>query len=244
MPGRRGAIHSVPATANRQPSTADLWRPLPTAGRRNRGAARGRCACPGEPYGPLRSRGMSNRHLALAAAIVWAIAVLVGAFIAAPLWFGFDVDVGLIVNALGALAAAAAAVWVATSDRRERTRERHDAEEAEAKLVLIQVFAKEDPSFLVLVRNFGAVSILDVELVKFEIVDHPWPKLSKTPVQYAVVPANREIVFMKTSGDPNAVYGRTFTLEPEDKRTRESMRPRNADGIFTETTKLRLTIRD
>jgi hypothetical protein len=56
---------------------------------------------------------MSNRDLAAAAAIVWGIAVLVGVFIAAPLWFGFDVDVGLIINALaaaGAFAAAAAAV--------------------------------------------------------------------------------------------------------------------------------------
>jgi hypothetical protein len=46
---------------------------------------------------------MSNRHLAAAAAIVWGTAVLVGVFIAAPLWFGFDVDAGMIINALAAL---------------------------------------------------------------------------------------------------------------------------------------------
>ena len=38
--------------------------------------------------------------LTAAAAVVWGTAVLV--FIVAPLWFGFDVDAGLIINALAA----------------------------------------------------------------------------------------------------------------------------------------------
>jgi hypothetical protein len=68
---------------------------------------------------------MSNRHLTAVAAIVWGIAVLVGVFVAAPLWFGLNVDVGLYINALaafGSVAAASAAVWIATTDRRERHR--------------------------------------------------------------------------------------------------------------------------
>ena len=91
---------------------------------------------------------MSNRHLALAAAVVWAIAVLVGAVVAAPLWFGFDIDAGLIANALvalGTFAAAAAAVWVATGDRRERQRERDAEDDAQAKLVVVMAQCQQNP---------------------------------------------------------------------------------------------------
>lgn len=115
---------------------------------------------------------MSNRHLAVAAAIVWAIAVLVGVFIAAPLWFGFDVDAGLIVNALaalGAFAAAAAAVWVATSDRRERMRERDAEDEAQAALMIVEPVSRgseNEKQLEVIVKNFGKFPVLDVTLVE------------------------------------------------------------------------------
>jgi len=132
---------------------------------------------------------MSNRHLALAAAIVWAIAVLVGVFIAAPLWFGFEVDAGLIANALvalGTFAAAAAAVWVATSDRRERARARDAEDEAQAKLVVVTAQCQERPLELqVRVVNYGTRAIVDVTLVKLVVQGHEdlklWPTTGPLP---------------------------------------------------------------
>jgi hypothetical protein len=119
---------------------------------------------------------MSNRHLALAAAVVWAIAVLVGAFVAAPLWFGFDVDTGLIISGLaasGSFTAAAVAVWVATSDRRERMRERDAEDEAQAKLVIITPRRPDSPLELQInVTNHGTRAIIDITFVGLVVEGH------------------------------------------------------------------------
>jgi hypothetical protein len=140
---------------------------------------------------------MSNRHLAAGAAVVWAIAVLVGVFIAAPLWFGFDVDAGLIVNALaalGAFAAAAAAVWVATSDRRERMRERDAEDEAQAALMIVEPVSRgseNEKQLEVIVKNFGKFPVLDVTLVELIVGGHPQLRPSPRPRTWPVLEPTR-----------------------------------------------------
>ena len=133
---------------------------------------------------------MSNRDLAGVAAIVWGIAVLVGVLIAAPLWFGFDVDAGLIINALaalaalaalGAFAAAAAAVWVATTDRRVRIEEGDAEDEAQAALVIAQPFRSGEAGLGVAVQNYGTLSILQVTTVKLDVEAHPHLDLRRMP---------------------------------------------------------------
>jgi hypothetical protein len=100
----------------------------------------------------------------------------VGVFIAAPLWFGFDVDAGLIVNALaalGALAAAVAAVWIATTDRRERAKERDAEDEAQAKLVIVTPRHPNNPLELqILVTNHGTRAIIDITFVGLAVEGH------------------------------------------------------------------------
>jgi len=136
---------------------------------------------------------MSNRDLAAAAAIVWGIAVLVGVFIAAPLWFGLDVDAGLIVNALaalGAFTAAAAAVWVATSDRRERIRERDAEDEAQAKLVIITPRRPSNPLELqIQVMNHGTRAIVEIAFVGLVVEGHDFDDLQPTIGPLPVVAA-------------------------------------------------------
>ena len=139
---------------------------------------------------------MPSRLLA-AAAIVWGIAVLVGVFIAAPLWFGFDVDAGLIANALvalGTFAAAAAAVWVATTDRQERTKERDAEDEAQAKLVIVYGHCQENqsPELQIRVSNSGTRAIVDVTFVRIVVEGRDLEGLepSSGPIPPIVAPAS------------------------------------------------------
>ena len=87
---------------------------------------------------------MPNRSLLAVAIIVWSVAVLVAVLLGLPTLLtvaGVHVDAGLIVNALaaaGAFSAALAAVGIATSDRRERARERDAEDDVQAKLVVVQ----------------------------------------------------------------------------------------------------------
>ena len=137
---------------------------------------------------------MSNRHLFAAAAIVWGIAVLVGVFIAAPLWFGFEIDAGLYINALvalGSLAAAAAAVWVATSDRRIRNAERDAEDEAQAMMVIVAPVRRPNPLELqIQVTNHGTRVIVDLTFVRLTVDGRDFgmqPTLGPFPVIAAPV---------------------------------------------------------
>lgn len=137
---------------------------------------------------------MSNRLLALAAAIVWAIAVLVGVFIVAPLWFGFDVDAGLIANALvalGTFAAAAAAVWVATTDRRERARERDAEDTVQAKLVVVTPRRPTNPLEVpIQVVNHGTRAITDITFIDLAVEAHDLGELQPGVGPFPVVAAS------------------------------------------------------
>ncbi|WP_292990647.1 hypothetical protein [Mycobacterium sp.] len=134
---------------------------------------------------------MSDRRLLPAAATVLAIATFVGVFVAAPLWLGYGVDVGLIVNALaamGSISAAGAALWIATTDRQERKRE-HDAEDAaQARMVIISPRRPANPLELqVKIKNLGTRAIVNLRLVRITVQDHDFGNLEPTIGPFPVV---------------------------------------------------------
>lgn len=117
--------------------------------------------------------------LALAASIIGAIAVLVGVFVAAPLFFGIDVDAGLLVNALaaiGSFAAAATAVWIATTDRRQRQQEQEESDRKQAGLVRLTSrwtdLGTPKASLVVTIKNFGRLPIVDVAVTHWAFDGH------------------------------------------------------------------------
>ena len=79
-----------------------------------------------------------------------------------------SVDWALVINlvaAIGSCGAAIVAVVIATSDRRERNRERLNAAKAQAMLILLDIeLSQGSPAYLVYVTNYGAQAILDVEV--------------------------------------------------------------------------------
>jgi len=134
---------------------------------------------------------MSNRHLALAAAVVFAVAVFVGAFIAAPLSLGYGVDVGLMVNAVaafGSLAAAGAALWIATTDRRERKRERDAEDAAQARMVIVSPRRPDSPLELqIAVTNLSPRVIVNLTFVRLAVEGHDFGDLQPTIGPFPVV---------------------------------------------------------
>jgi hypothetical protein len=198
--------------------------------------------------GSLMSLDMSNRHLALAAAIVWAIAVLVGVFIAAPLWFGFDVDAGLIANALvalGTFAAAAAAVWVATTDRRERTQERGAQRLAQAMLVLVDVRVPAYRDFEIVVENCGGRAVLDVAVESATFAPQPDATVdvvSPTDARVSVLRSGQVQAFTLevVDGQGYSVFGVTkddhgnehYEEDRDPADLSASVRFRDADGVW------------
>jgi hypothetical protein len=198
----------------------------------------------------LMSRGMSNRHLALAAAIVWAIAVLVGVFIAAPLWFGFDVNIGLIISGLaatGSFTAAAVAVWVATGDRRERRHEREAADKAQAALVIVEPVLTGNPGVVgAFVHNCGTLPILNVKLVGLEVVGQPHLDVTRGREHVrAVLEPRRDdkrcgVFECRPSDDPTDAY-QTALYGDSDFRQNRLRFPHGAPSIKADTT-LRATV--
>jgi hypothetical protein len=119
------------------------------------------------------------------------LAVVLGIFVGLPLVLthaGIHVDWGFLVNlltAVGTVGAAVAAVGIATVDRWDRKRERDDADEAQAALVIAQPYRvptvrsegafqiiSRYPELGVLVKNYGTLSVLRVT-VKLAVDGHP-----------------------------------------------------------------------
>lgn len=79
------------------------------------------------------------------AAIVWSAALIVALLVGLPALLtaqGVNINFALVISALsaaGSFTAAAVAVWIATTDRRQRKRERDAANEAQAKLVILEL---------------------------------------------------------------------------------------------------------
>lgn len=118
------------------------------------------------------------------------------------------IELGNLSEALGALftvLAVGAALWIASSDRRDRARERHEQELTQARLVLVTVSPVSHPSasIEVEVRNFGPLPILDIELAGASWTEHPTARLAVSFGQYIGVvrpaTARRRPVLMSTN---------------------------------------------
>lgn len=93
-----------------------------------------------------------------------------------------SIDWKLVVAALAALGsflASFVALLIATRDRRDRAKERHEEAAAEARLVLFDITAPEMrpdppwPYFKLAIHNFGPVSILKVSVESASLKNHP-----------------------------------------------------------------------
>jgi hypothetical protein len=104
---------------------------------------------------------------------------------------GMTIDVGLIVNglaAIGSFAAAGAAVWVATSDRRERIRERDAEDAAQARMVIVSPQRSDHPLELqITVTNLSPRVIVDVTFVQLTAEDHDFGDLQPVMGPFPVV---------------------------------------------------------
>jgi len=120
------------------------------------------------------------RVLGGVAVAVGMLGVILGIFVALPLMLadaGVHVDwgvvAGLIINLLvaaGTFAAAGTAVWVATTDRRERQRERDADDATQARLLIVEAYCQENPLELqIKVTNNGARAIVALTFVQIEV---------------------------------------------------------------------------
>ncbi len=104
---------------------------------------------------------------------------------------GVHVDAGLIVNALvalGTFSAAGAAVWIATSDRRDRMKERDADDEAQAKLVIVLPRRSSNPLELqIQVTNHGTRAIVDLTFVGLVVDGHDLDDLQPTTGPFPVI---------------------------------------------------------
>ncbi|MDM2078759.1 Uncharacterised protein [Mycobacteroides abscessus subsp. abscessus] len=95
-------------------------------------------------------------------------------------WRGWPpprIELGNLSEAVGAAAtftAVVVALIIASRDRRERARERHNEELTRARLVRLAVSGDTSrPTVSVKVRNFGPLPVLDVRLVNAKHSGHP-----------------------------------------------------------------------
>jgi hypothetical protein len=83
-------------------------------------------------------------------------------------------------------AAAAVALWIATSDRKERKRERDAADEVQAKLVVVSGVRLETLMLQMIVRNKGSHALVDVKFVSLVVAGHE--NLDLSPTSDTVLP--------------------------------------------------------
>jgi hypothetical protein len=97
----------------------------------------------------------------------------------------WHIELGPLTEWLAGIAAAGAAIvalWIATRDRWERRRERDAADEAQANLVLVEVFPSQGfAGFDVRVTNYGSRAVLNVEFetAQFEPFPNAEPVLGE-----------------------------------------------------------------
>lgn len=77
-------------------------------------------------------------------------------------------------GALGSFAAAGVALWISTSDRRDRESERLAEEQTHARLVRMSLDWHDTRAAVTAkLHNYGALPVLDVELVDAAWSEHP-----------------------------------------------------------------------
>src|ERR1700738_2585376 len=128
--------------------------------------------------GPVANvAGMFSRPvLALTAAVVWAVAVLLAVFVAAPLLLGMPVNIGFITGVLSPIASFTGvfvALWIALSERKALRDASDEVDKRQAGLVKVSAslagLGSDDVSVAVRVRNFGTLPILDVVVTELLI---------------------------------------------------------------------------
>lgn len=150
-----------------------------------------------------------------------------------------SIDWGLVVSALaaiGSIGAAVIALYIATTDRRERRRERDAEDEAQAKLVIVLPRRPTNPLELqVQVTNLGTKALIDVTFVEMTVEGHDLGDLQPTigPFPVFTTPGNYSLF---TFGPDS--YGQTH---PYYIAVRGG--PNNEPQTITETTQLRATVR-
>ena len=142
-------------------------------------------------------------------AIVWSAATLIALFVGLPALLtvaGVEINAGLIVNALaaaGAFSAAGTAAWIATSDRRERKKERDAEDEVQSKLVILQPACRDWDSqtaemqrIEIPVTNHGTRAIVDVTFVRLTVEGHVFDDLRPTSEsRFPVVAPGGRVIF-------------------------------------------------
>lgn len=109
---------------------------------------------------------------------------------------GYLIAYGL--SAAGTFTAAAVAVLVATNDirarREERRQERDEADETQARLVIVQPSIDVNnplrTEIVAVVSNFGTLAILDVVLIKLEALGHGPGSKARTTIP--AIPPNQQ----------------------------------------------------
>ncbi|ORV91188.1 hypothetical protein AWC11_11315 [Mycobacterium interjectum] len=118
-----------------------------------------------------------------------------------------SIDWGLVVNALaalGSIGAALAALYIATTDRKERKRERAAGAEAQAKLIVVKAnlwndIGMEAPHYPVRCTNHGLLPILDVRLESAQMRGYPDVKPTLSDSVRALLPGGGEYASFDTS---------------------------------------------
>ena len=149
---------------------------------------------------------LNGMRVGTAVGIVTAFVTVKAALTAVVLWawraepgHHWHIELGPLAEWLGAFTAAGAALIalaIATADRWERKRERHQADEAQADLVLVEVFPSQGfAGFDVRVTNYGTRAVLDVEFetAQYELFPNAVPVLGERASRhFPVLDCNRE----------------------------------------------------
>lgn len=123
------------------------------------------------------------------------------------------------ISAAGAVGAALVALGIATKDRQDRTAERHAADRAQARLVLVVVRTYVDSSYYHLdIVNHGDQPVLDVVLDRVLVSGHDyrWKPAGGTDGHIRVVKPEREEAPRTFSGQFVDPVGRSVAVEHEN----------------------------
>jgi hypothetical protein len=141
-------------------------------------------------------------------------------------------------SAVGSFSAAVVALGIATSDRRERKRERDAADKVEAKLVVVWGERIDGPSQLqVVVRNNGTRAIVDVTFVSLVVEDRDLDLRPTSESELPVVTPSGDdgkFIFNPEAHDPAHPFRRAMRGAPW---------PQSGPATILNSTKMTATVR-